>query len=227
MRDDILEYEDIGFMEAVRAVEEAYEDNYPGQVRSYESSGSKVVRSKSAPDETKIEYGAGVVRLITSNSQSDTLARIKQNIDQMSGQAGRNVQETESTTTTEETSTSAVTEGNMMTEPGHDGAITFIPPESKRSAGYRTLDEPGFEEDHSRCKSCAHYIEGGGCHMVRGKIDVNAYCEEYYADIGLYGHSHDNFAELNLTKWGEEFDWDENDVEDFINRVESKLEEGL
>lgn len=114
---------------------------------------------------------------------------------------------------------------NQLISVNDDGSITFTPPFTKNEADYKTKVESDFDNSHKKCRSCSHFIEGGGCHLVQGQIDEQAYCGEFYADVGLYGHRHTNMTELNLTVWGESYDWDSEDVDDFMDRVRSKLSE--
>ncbi|MEF8808925.1 hypothetical protein [Natronomonas sp.] len=117
----------------------------------------------------------------------------------------------------------AVTDGGV--EAFDDGSIRFTPPHSKRQAAYRRPGGPDFDPDHERCDSCAHYIPGGGCHLVQGEIDPDAYCEEFYADYGAFGHEHDEFVEVNAEFVGDDFDWEPDDVEEFIDTLDEKLGE--
>jgi len=106
-----------------------------------------------------------------------------------------------------------------------DGSITFKPRFTKREAKYVGAHDSDRDAGHSPCKSCSHFIEGGGCHLVQGDIEPNAYCEEFYADVTISGHAHPNKTELNLTVWGERFDWTPKQMQWFIDNVEEKLSE--
>lgn len=103
-----------------------------------------------------------------------------------------------------------------------DGSIRFRPPFTKEQAGYREHDSGDMEKS---CSDCSHYIEGGGCHLVQGGIDPNYYCNEFYADVGLFGHSAGGSPLLNLIMWGEEFDvhFDKEDVDDILSLMESAM----
>ena len=79
----------------------------------------------------------------------------------------------------------------------------FTPPYTKQEAGYHRAGEG--DELHLDCKNCAHYIEGGGCHMVHGEIDPEGYCDELYADFGVFGRKTNNSAIVNLVVWGEKY----------------------
>ena len=43
------------------------------------------------------------------------------------------------------------------------------------------------DQDRPSCEDCVHFIEGGGCHMVRGEIEEDGICGDLYADIGVFG----------------------------------------
>lgn len=113
-----------------------------------------------------------------------------------------------------------------------DGSIRFKPPFSKSQADYREIGDRDFDGSHSRCGSCSHFIENeknrqiSGCHVVQGEINPEDYCEEFYSDVGVFGHKHDDFVEINLTLLGENFDeWSGMDVDEFADTVEGELDE--
>lgn len=112
--------------------------------------------------------------------------------------------------------------GNSLISVNNDGSVTFMPPFTKEEAGYGD----GGVATPAKCKDCAHFIEGGGCHFVQGEIDPEDVCEQFYADYGVYG---DNDTDVGLSNpvnvWGEKFDWSENDIEDFVRRVRESLED--
>lgn len=105
-----------------------------------------------------------------------------------------------------------------------DGSIRFTPDFTKREANYREKGDPAFDDDHKPCATCVHYIPGEGCHMVRGRIKPDEYCEEFFADYGVFGHRHENYVEKNMEMFGGAFDWDERDVDEFVDDVEEALE---
>lgn len=108
-----------------------------------------------------------------------------------------------------------------------DGSIRFTPPFNKTEASYKSRRSQDFGGGHKRCRDCAHYIEGGGCKMVEGEIHPDDYCEELFADIGIFGHKHEGYVEENLIVWGEEFNWSIEDAKEFAadlrERIESRI----
>lgn len=82
----------------------------------------------------------------------------------------------------------------------------FTPMYSKTDVNYiRARDKPNGMPD---CRDCVHYIEGGGCHMVRGEIEEEGVCEDVYSDIGFFGRVDqqgvgDSFL-ISLTSYGDE-----------------------
>lgn len=109
-----------------------------------------------------------------------------------------------------------------VVESFEDGSIKFRPPFTKEQAGYRDHDSG---EMGKACGDCAHYIEGGGCHLVQGGIDPDAYCNEFYADVGLFGHAAGGSPLMNLIMWGEQFDvhFDKGDIDDMLSLMESAM----
>jgi hypothetical protein len=86
-----------------------------------------------------------------------------------------------------------------------DGHYEFMPPFDKSEAVYYP---PGQGNNPSwDCKDCAHYIEGGGCHLVAGGVSPDGHCEEFYSDIGVYARVESNLqkATTTLRLWGERF----------------------
>lgn len=109
-------------------------------------------------------------------------------------------------------------------DPHPDGRITFLPPNPKDEAGYRTEGSPDFDPTHDRCGSCAHFIPGGGCHVVQGNIDPADYCEAFYADYGVFGHDHGDRIEVNMELAGGAMEFSPLDIERFLISVRSRLQ---
>jgi hypothetical protein len=106
------------------------------------------------------------------------------------------------------------------------GAITFVPEFTKQQAGYKgPLQAEG--DSHSRCGDCAHYIEGGGCHLVQGGVNENGYCTELFSDISISGHKHPDGVEIPITIWGDGFNWTRQDMQRFAQSVKNKIEQKL
>lgn len=81
--------------------------------------------------------------------------------------------------------------------------VKFTPPFSKEDADYHPPAEG--PEPHLDCKDCAHYIEGNGCHVVQGYIHEDGYCEDLYADFGIFGKVEGNSIIVNLAQWGDRY----------------------
>ena len=99
------------------------------------------------------------------------------------------------------------------------GAIQYKPPFSKKEANYHHPASDDFDPSHKRCEECAHYIEGGGCHVVESQIQSRGYCENLFADMGVYAGSHNGELTLNLILWGEQYDWALDEKEEFLEKV--------
>lgn len=224
MNQEKIEYTDVGYMGAVTATEDAYNNNYPaGNVVKKRIMGHHVIRAISVTDETQVRSTGEGVKLVTTKTQPDTLGKIKQNIESITAGEAKTEQKQFPPEPREKGDGEEGLDGNRLRKVSNDGYIEFLPPSSKEKAKYREKGESGFDGGHDRCESCAHYIEGGACHMVRGNIMPNDYCEEFFADVGFYGHEHQSFVELNLAKWGEKFSWDEDDADEFLEKIRQKL----
>lgn len=115
--------------------------------------------------------------------------------------------------------------GSTVSDVFADESIRFVPPFSKDAADYRDRDDPAFDATHDRCKGCVHYIPGGGCHFVRGEIDPEDYCEEYYADYGVFAHDHGEHVEVNAELVGPNFHPGEADIADFVGEIRERLQQ--
>lgn len=100
-----------------------------------------------------------------------------------------------------------------------DGSVVMMPPFTKEEASYEDR-----ERSSRKCENCVHYLVGGGCAMVQGEIDPQAHCDNFYADVGLFG-SNKGEDTLNLKLWGEEYDFTQFDINRLINQVQDALEE--
>lgn len=107
---------------------------------------------------------------------------------------------------------------------GTEGLDEVHKPFSHGEAEYFDPNDRGFDPSHSRCKDCAHYDNHGNCAIVPD-IEPDGYCENFFADVGLFGHRHGDNVELNLTVWGDVFDWTMSHIDNFAEKVESKLRE--
>lgn len=79
----------------------------------------------------------------------------------------------------------------------------FTPPYTKDEADY--VGSSSRNRSAASCEDCVHYIEGGGCHMVQGNIDKEAYCNDLYADVGIFGRERNGSFEVTLALWGERY----------------------
>lgn len=106
-----------------------------------------------------------------------------------------------------------------------DGELdTVFKPFTHGESRYRSPGDPGFDQSHERCRSCAHFDDHGNCRIV-SDIESDGYCEEFYADLGVFGHEHEFGIENNLNLFGEDFDWDMDDVDDFVEDLRERLQE--
>lgn len=121
--------------------------------------------------------------------------------------------------------------GDSGSQPPHsvsrhfpDGSTRFRPQHSKEEAAYREAGSSRFDPEHGRCGSCVHYIPGGGCHFVEGEIDPEDYCEEFYADIGVFAHQHSDRFDINAVLEGDNWEASPEAVTDFVEAIEDRLE---
>lgn len=206
---------DKGIVTAVREVKEAYIDVYGSDdVNHYQALGKDFVKSDSYPDKTAIFSDGGSTSIDLSEAQPEIEAKVKQNIkgggtssateqtsrektDDMGSRENERISGFENTEATSE-------DGNELIEVYSNGAIEFMPQFTKEEADYHGPAQGGSPE--LDCKDCAHYIEGGGCHIVQGGVDPDGHCENYYADVGFFGRGADipqDKTSINLTLWGE------------------------
>ena len=121
----------------------------------------------------------------------------------------------------------ATASGNSVVKTHANGSVTFMPQFNKEQADYIGPQDRARDRSHSPCSSCAHYIEGGGCHLVRGGIEPDGYCEEFYSDVSISAHAHPSQVEIPITIWGEDFDWSLGDLSKFVKTVEQKIRSKL
>ena len=80
----------------------------------------------------------------------------------------------------------------------------FYPPYTKEEASYH--GPASGPEPHLDCKDCVHYLEEGGCQVVQGEVDPDGYCEDLFADFGVFGRVDNGSSIINLAVWGEMFE---------------------
>lgn len=97
-----------------------------------------------------------------------------------------------------------------------------VKPFDHEDADYREPGDDDFDPNHQRCRDCAHYDDNGNCHIVED-IEPDAYCSNFFADFGVFGHRHPGFVELNLSMVGDAFNWSTDDAESFIEKVADEL----
>lgn len=218
---------EIGFTETNEIVSGVYADKYGRDGFKVKELGvSKVYFAQGAVDKVKVKSQGSETLLITEKTDGGTLGQIEKRIEQ-AGRGPSDFGESTDTTATDRTRKEPDTSSGEMrsaTQTGEAGPntvrevysddyIEFLPPETKNESGYIQPGNPDFDRGHDRCEDCAHYIEGGGCHIVRGQIDPEAYCESFYADVGVFG---DMRANPNLVIWGDAFDWSRDDLDQFM-----------
>jgi hypothetical protein len=206
---------DKGIVTTVREVKEAYIDVYGSDdVNHYQALGKDFVKSDSYPDKTAIFEREGHTAIDLSEAQPEIESKVKQNVtgsststvtEQTSGEEVDVVGSRENERISDFENTEATSEdGNELIEVYSNGAIEFMPQFTKEEADYHGPAQGGSPE--LDCKDCAHYIEGGGCHIVQGGVDPDGHCENYYADVGFFGRGADipqQKTAINLTLWGE------------------------
>ncbi len=117
-----------------------------------------------------------------------------------------------------------VEQGEVVVFP--DGSIRFVPVFNKREARFFRNARERFGA-MKVCEDCSHFIGGGGCHVVRGEINPNDRCFEFFADVGIFAdrEEEDGGVDISLILWGERFDWDGGDVEEFLKEVRERIEQ--
>lgn len=95
-------------------------------------------------------------------------------------------------------------------------------PFSHTEAVYLEEGDKDFDSSHEKCKHCAHYDGNGRCRIVPD-ISPEGYCEEYFSDVGVFGHKHGMTIEENMVIYGELFDWDKRDVDEFTLDISEML----
>ena len=114
---------------------------------------------------------------------------------------------------------------NTLVDTDSSGATTFVPEFTKQEAKYT---DARSNSDNITCKDCAHYIEGGGCHVVQGEIDPDGKCDNFYSDIGMFVRG-GGTPDVNLVLWGEKFRdrFGDNNVRGAISEMRNKIEDRL
>ena len=108
-----------------------------------------------------------------------------------------------------------------------DGSITFKPRFEKGEVDYVNESEKHNNKNSPECRSCTHYIEGGGCHLVQGNIDPKGHCELLFSDFGAFGVSLNGKVDSNLQLLGEGFNWTEEESMKFLKELADFFEEEL
>lgn len=108
-------------------------------------------------------------------------------------------------------------------DPEVDGEMgPVMKPFSHEDAGYREEGDEEFRRRHKKCRDCAHYDDNGNCHIVQD-IDPDGYCEEFYADVGVFGVRDGSVSRTNLYLIGHGFDWVNASVREFIRKAKDRL----
>lgn len=110
-------------------------------------------------------------------------------------------------------------------DPDVEGEIGPVhKPFSHEEAGYREEGDEEFRRRHKKCRDCAHYDDEGHCHIVPD-IDPDGYCEEFYADVGVFGVRDGSVTRTNLYLIGHGFDWVKASLREFLNKIRDRLED--
>lgn len=225
-------------VEAEHEIKQIYIDRYGSDsVRTYKAMGKPVIKAKGYDDSTKVtgyENGAAVVDVSkTSATTKSIISQIsdgpdeyeKNVVQRASSQYEEEVEEGTSPTSERETSEPTQSGfGEREVDNFGDGSIRFRPRFNQKEAAYLEPGDRSYLDNHKVCDQCAHFIEGGGCHIVEGPISEEGYCEEFYADVGIYGHRHEDGIEENLSVWGHSFDWDVSDAKEFAMDIRERLQ---
>lgn len=108
-------------------------------------------------------------------------------------------------------------------DPDVEGEVgPVMKPFSHEEAGYREEGDEEFRRRHKKCRDCAHYDDNGNCHIVPD-IDPDGYCEEFYADVGVFGVRDGSVSRTNLFLIGHGFDWVNASVREFIRKAKDRL----
>ena len=207
-------------VEAERRIEEIFMDVFgEDDIRTIVFENHPVVKSKSYGESVEIFSEDGDTVVDTSDAGGTIVSRVKSlssggsSVQTAAGEdmfGGESMQDLD---------------GDV--EVFDDDSIRFKPNFLKQEAGYRWPTDGEYDGTHEKCRSCAHFIEGGGCHIVQGDIDKEGYCEQFYADLGVYGHDHGDYVEENLIIWGLDFNWDMEGAKEFANDIVERIEEKI
>lgn len=202
--------------EATRIVEMVMEDIYgENDVSSQTLSDSNRVFSLGTKDEVRISSdprGETEVdfRMAQETTESRAISRL--GVEEEQQPSPVNQQELSQQTNTQEIKPRR---GSSM------GQVSK--PFSHEEAGYVERGDPGFDPSHKRCETCAHYDNEGNCRIVPD-IEPEGYCDNYYADVAVFLDK-DGEVEVNLTIWGDEYDWSSQDVDNALDKLRRKLME--
>lgn len=105
---------------------------------------------------------------------------------------------------------------------GPENRDFVVKPFTQQQAKYRQRGDPQFSESHPKCKDCAHFDGHGNC-LIVPNIEPDEYCEEFFADVGVFGVEVGAIPDVNLTVFGEDFDWSRGKIENFMDRVKESL----
>ena len=211
-------------------IEKIYDDHYGDSyklrkrgpknrkiVKVMVDSGEPMTEVKETPDgKTKIDV------LLTDQ---DVVDKIEQEFGTVSGESRsveRRGRSKDKSYKEESVNSSSRSGGDSIELVGanNDGSITVMPPFTKEEASYH---DTVSSETHKACINCAHYVSGGGCTLVQGEIKDWAHCDEFYADVGLFGNNV-NDVELNLKLWGEKYDFSREEISEFVGLIKSAME---
>lgn len=115
-------------------------------------------------------------------------------------------------------------QNNTLIEAFEDDSIRFVPQHTKEDAHYTTNIGPEIPAD-ARCGNCAHFIPGGGCHVVQGEIDPSGVCLEFYADFGIFADNKIRAGDpVSMTLAPSDLEeWTAADARNFLLQVERKI----
>lgn len=111
---------------------------------------------------------------------------------------------------------------NTLIEAFDDGSIRFVPNSTKEDAAYTNTPEPDGYPAGARCGNCAHFIPGGACHVVQGRINPNAVCGAFYADVGIFADNKIGRDAISMVL-GDTSTWTRADAERFIDHARREI----
>lgn len=232
MAEEVSKEMNVGVSTLRDALEEAYTKIYGSDgFTTYKFGGLPAFKAKGVGDRIEIKQDNGNTFLDTSRAEPETAEEVEDILLEYQHASGRDwANEDQSGDVDYGTEDSPVRDRGGVdggeVEVFDDGSIKFKPRYTKQRAGYKgeKSNDTGMD-----CHNCAHFIEGGGCHVVQGEISPHGACTNFYADVGVFADAVGQAADVSLVLYGEEFDlrWDYGTLDMFIDAVEDRISDRL